>query len=409
MDERHDGGAHLRHGRTPSTRVNAMRRPDRHPARGRIPPLDGLRGFAALVVIVYHVVHTTAPGLLTLNAPHVIAYPLNDLGTNAVMTFFVLSGFLISLPFVGWLLGVAGPVDPWRYVRSRVLRIYPAWLLVITVVAALSAGWVFEDPGRLALLWTLQQNYDPHLLRKIVPPGWSLVIEVSFYAALPIIAFAAAPLVRRLGFAGRAVAVAVGGLALAAASIAFQWWWIYDGQVPRPDLRPPTFSLLAWGDTFAFGSVAACAYLVLHHRGRRPWWWVLPLAGVGIGVAGLEWYPIYRHQWAAIAAALVVLGLATAPSAPVARVFNVRPLREVGRLSYGVYLWHLPLLYAGVTLGIVDHGHVIQTIPVLLVITALALVCAEISWRLVEQPLLRVAHSSRGRGKQAAAAAPARA
>jgi peptidoglycan/LPS O-acetylase OafA/YrhL len=400
--------AHRRHGGTPSIRVEAMRGPDRHPARGRIPPLDGLRGFAALVVIVFHVVHTTAPGVLQMNVPHVIAYPLNDLGNNAVTTFFVLSGFLISLPFVGWLLGVAGPVDPWRYVRSRVLRIYPAWLVVITVVAALSAGWVFEDPGRLALLWTLQQNYDPHLLRKIVPPGWSLVIEVSFYAALPLIAFAAAPLVRRLGFAGRAVAVMVGALGLAAASIAFQWWWIYDAQVPRPDLRPPTFSLLAWGDTFAFGIAAACAYLVLHHRNRRPWWWVIPLAAVSVGVAGVEWYPDYRRQWAAIAAALVVLALATAPAAPVGRLFNVRPLREVGRLSYGVYLWHLPILYAGVTLGIVDHGHAIQTVPVILAITALALVCAEISWRVVEEPLIRLAHSSRGR-RQQSAHAPARA
>jgi peptidoglycan/LPS O-acetylase OafA/YrhL len=386
-----------------------MRGPERDPVRGRIPPLDGLRGFAALAVIVYHVVHTTDPGLLALNAPPLIATSLNDLGINSVTTFFVLSGFLISLPFVGWLLGVAGPVDPWRYMRSRVLRIYPAWILVITVVAAFSAAWVFEDPGRLALLWTLQQNYDPHLLRKIVPPGWSLVIEVSFYAALPLIAFVAAPLVRRAGFAGRAVAVTVGALALAAASFAFQWWWIYDAQVPRPDLRPLTFSLFAWGDTFAFGVAAACAYLVFHHRGRRPWWWALPLAGVAVAAAGVQWYPDYRHDWTAIAAALVVLALATAPRSPVGKAFSIRPLRELGRLSYGVYLWHLPLLYAGVTLGIVDHGHAIQTVPVILAITALAVICAEVSWRLVEAPLIRLAHSPRGARAGTAAQAPARA
>lgn len=383
----------------------AMERPP-----SRIPPLDGLRGLAAASVLVFHVVHATAPDWLRPDLPAVPRYALGDLGVNGVACFFVLSGFLLGMPFVAALVGAGPDVDLGRYLRARVLRIFPAWWTVLLVVILVAAPGILLRPRELVLLATLQQNYDPTLLRTLVPPAWTLVIEVSFYAALPLLALAARPLVSRLPRPARAPAVGGGLLALAACSVAFQWWWLAPERLPRPDLRPLSFSLPAYADHFLLGTAGALVFLALHgRRSARVVGPVLVLLAVGavslgLGVYRAEQGPVSRSL-VAVAFAALVLGVALGERTQVARVLTAAPLTTLGRLSYGLYLWHLPLQYAFVRLGVVRKGGAPETLWGLLVVGGSALLVAAVSYRLIEAPALRRVSRRRGRRAEAAPAA----
>jgi peptidoglycan/LPS O-acetylase OafA/YrhL len=373
----------------------------------RLPALDGLRGLAALCVLCFHVVYTTGPGLLQPVATPGVRFTLAELGVNGVDCFFVLSGFLVGGPFAAWLAGRRRPVDLRRYVRSRVLRIYPAWWACLAIVAVVSDPSVLRDLRSLLLLATLQHSYDPTLLRHVVPPAWTLVIEVSFYVAAPLCALALLPFLRGRGLRTRAVAVGTALLGVAAAAIVCRGLWL--ASPPHPDLRPLTFSLPIYADSFALGALAA---LVLAVRPRL----VPARAALAAGVVvfgGCEQFvrsdhAIAARPFVAIACALVVLGLAAGPTTLPARLLATRPFRELGRLSYAVYLWHLPLLYAAVRTGLVHHGATGETLPALAGVLGASLLAAQCSWWLVERPALRLIGSAAHAREAGAGAAAAR-
>lgn len=162
----------------------------------RRPALDGFRGLAALVVISFHVYQATWPGLKTLDAPALLQNAFAHAGDIAVDAFFVLSGFLLLGPF----LVAACGYGPWpnirRYVAARALRILPAWWVCLTVVVLVSNRHLLPQLGELALLASLQHTFDGALLRNVVPPTWTLHIEIWAYALIPIAAFVALRLAR---------------------------------------------------------------------------------------------------------------------------------------------------------------------------------------------------------------------
>src|SRR5690349_443793 len=132
--------------------------------RRDLPALDGFRGLAAVSVISYHLINTTAPVWFSEGPPELARSVLHHLGVDAVIAFFVLSGFLVARPFMDHVIDDRR-LKLGRYARARSLRILPAWWLVLLVVLIISNHPVLSDPRELALLATLQHSYDQDLLR----------------------------------------------------------------------------------------------------------------------------------------------------------------------------------------------------------------------------------------------------
>ena len=139
----------------------------------RIERLDALRGLAAIMVMAHHTVYD---GIWDMGPLRSVAYE----GYRGVMVFFVLSGFLVALPFL------RGPVGMRGYVVRRGARVLPAYVVALVGITLLSGDRQFlDDPARFLLFL---QNYDLGSFQQFLPVSWTLAIEVAFYLALPIAA-----------------------------------------------------------------------------------------------------------------------------------------------------------------------------------------------------------------------------
>jgi peptidoglycan/LPS O-acetylase OafA/YrhL len=346
-----------------------------------MPALDGLRGVAAVSVLTFHVIHALAGNISRIGLPALATFSLTSLGANGVGLFFVLSGFLLSAPFVNWLLGDRERPDIGRYARARILRIFPAWWLALAVCIALFSHWLVRRPFELGSFFALQQNYLG-LGHRVVPQGWTLVVEISFYAVAPMIALL---LIRPLS--GRSRPVRAGVIAAGLLGVIVASWDLQVRVLPhiRPVPDALALSLPTYADRFALGALVALATVLINspRGGRR-----LLLLAVGVAGLGLGHYTEYRYQFCTVGFALIVYSMVAAPQSRVARLFALPAPRVLGRLSYGIYLWHLPLLYMAISSGLVDRGHAIQIPLVLAGLLAASVAVAELSYRLVERPAL---------------------
>lgn len=159
---------------------------DARPGTGtRFPALDGYRALACLLIVVAHVPEGPS-GLL--GAGYV--------GFLGVAMFFTLSGFLLYRPFVAAHLAGRRRPSTGRFLRRRLLRIYPAYLVALTGYL-----FVFDHPPIGSLLdyvklYGFLQIYDAELMPEGIPPALTLCTEMSFYLALPLLAMAARALGR---------------------------------------------------------------------------------------------------------------------------------------------------------------------------------------------------------------------
>jgi peptidoglycan/LPS O-acetylase OafA/YrhL len=357
--------------------------------RRDLPALDGLRGLAAASVVSFHLINTTAPVWFSQGPPDLVRNALHHLGVDAVIAFFVLSGFLVARPFLDHVIDDRR-LRVGRYARARSLRILPAWWVVLAVVLVVSNHPVLGDPRQLLLLATLQHSYDPDLLRSVVPPAWTLVIEVSFYVAMPLLLLAAR---RPLARFARRTRIGIVGVALVASLLATMWlhrFWLDPTTQPHPDLRPFSFALPVWWDAFAFGMLAAL--VVAGFRGHVPLARELRYAALVPALAAWEYFGdpgVDRNTLFALACALVIAGIAGAEPVLVSRALEQPALRHLGWWSYGMYLWHLPIQYALVQLGLIHHDSPASTWIWLPVMLTLATTAGWLSYRFVESPLLK--------------------
>jgi peptidoglycan/LPS O-acetylase OafA/YrhL len=352
-----------------------------------MPALDGLRGCAALSVLAFHVFNTTAPDWAS-GQPAAVRWFASNLGQNGVSCFFVLSAFLLGMPFLRAAIGLGGRVDVHRYARARFLRLFPAWWIVLAVMAALWRPWVIGDPLALLQYAGLQQNYNPRLAQHVVPQAWTLGIEISFYVLLPFLIWTLALLVRRLEPRGRGAALILcfGGLLLAS--------YVAEGDLvrsrtllglDRSDLR---HSLVYYGDRFALGLLCATVFLEMRRRGTFVRYEIWLAAGIALFVGGVSIDSFHRQRYAAAAAACFVMTLAVGERAGIGRLFACSPMRLFGRLSYGIYLWHLPLKYFGARAGLFPGRTPWATLPCIVGLTAASTAFAYISYAVVERPAL---------------------
>lgn len=377
------------------------------PGRPWFPALDGLRGVAAALVVVFHVT-----GAVARFPQWTWGGGLARFGNLGVALFFVLSGFLLTRPFFAAHLARERPPQLGRYAVRRLARIVPAYWVALTV-------WLFvirDDPpvgGRsaYALLYGFGQVYD----RRYVDRGgslavaWTLCIEMSFYIVLPALAWVLCRLASR-GPIGRRVAV----LALScvgifvAGSLARWWMWEQGG-----DWAFRSYSLLGHVGWFGLG-MALAAVVAGVAAGVAPPRWLRDLAALPALclalAAGVAWvttllplpppgYPQKPPEQALIfvgnglvgALCMLPLVIGDQTDGPVRAVLTSRPARWLGQISYGLYLWHTPIL--SVVNEWVADGRVPGSTPVRLAIVGLlSLAVAHLSWVVVERPVLALAN-----------------
>lgn len=353
--------------------------------RERRRELDVLRGLAALSVLVFHVWLYTlpTPDAATSRGPADLLFSSARVG---LVLFFVLSGFLLYGPWVRAALDGGRAPRLGRYLARRAARIAPGYY--VALAGAVLLLWGLGDVPGVRLppgehLWrflVFGQNFGSDTVMKLNPPMWTLVVEVSFYLALPL--FGAVAL--RLG--SRRSTQAVVPLAVIAAGLGFNLW------LARHSGLSPTLNKLLPAALPYFG-VGMLAAVLLHGR-RVPGRWALAGLPVGIGllVFNAWWHRPGQVGIAPVAARDVVAAvgfavlLACASSAAARRSLAARPLVGLGTVSYGLYLWHVPLL-----LWLRGHGLLpLSPLPALAVVLPLSLALATASWLLVEKPALQL-------------------
>jgi peptidoglycan/LPS O-acetylase OafA/YrhL len=316
----------------------------------RIAGLDVLRGIAILLVMLRHAFPDVFPGA----------------GVVGVVVFFTLSGYLIT-GVLARELRTRGRVDFKRFYLRRARRLLPA-LIALTVIFAV-VTLVFDPLGErdklvrtVVVLLTFTGNLPISGVSPAAFHGWTLATEEQFYLLWPaLLAFAWVR--NRTG----AVLVVTALGALAACTATLIWLW------PNADnaYALPT----SWFVCFVIG---AATRLKLTSAPR----WAVPVALAGLAV--LSVVPLrgnvltYLVAGPAIAGCTAVLLLVWSKWEQVAA--PVRPLVALGVLSYGAYLWNYPLtLWLRPELGAAAG-------PLAAVLTVVA---AALSWRYVEEPVMR--------------------
>jgi peptidoglycan/LPS O-acetylase OafA/YrhL len=298
--------------------------------------LDGLRGLAALYVLVHHCWLLTFHGYPRDTGPAWLGWLLY--GHLAVGFFLVLSGFSLALAPAarGWRLGgTAG------YARRRAWRILPPYWAALAF--SLAVAWaVTPQPhsgpptaGSVLIYGLLLQDF----VAVPVPNGafWSIAVEVELYVALPLLL-----LIRR-----RAGAVAVLA-AVTAPVVAFGLRHPNVSTVDRLTWLTPQFAPL-----FAMGLVAAGVVAAGERIRALPWHWLAAAAAVPavllVAAAGTVW-TVRHYFWVDLAVgpaiALLLAAVATGRPVPVVRLLATRPVRALGAFSYSLYLIHVPIVVA---------------------------------------------------------------
>jgi peptidoglycan/LPS O-acetylase OafA/YrhL len=372
-----------------------------------MPGLDGLRALAVLAVIAFHEQLGWAPG-----------------GLLGVGVFFTLSGYLITDLLLGqW--SARGRVQLADFWARRARRLLPALFVMLTVVTA----WVtLADRARLGSLrgavaaaatyssnWYLIIQNQSYFAR-FAPPApldhlWSLAVEEQFYLAWPWLLLLGLLCVR----AGRSVRsgqgvragkgmpgrwsgpvgwLALPTLVLAAASAAAMLALYHPGLDPT--------RIYEGTDTRACGLLigAALAMLWPSRRAAPSARGVRVLVDV-VGVAGLagilvmiwrtgQYSPfIYRGGLIVLSlATAAVLAAAACPGAWTGRALGWAPLRWLGVRSYGIYLWHYPVIV------LTSPANSTENLTRAALQTAATIVIAALSWRYVEEP---IRHGALGR------------
>jgi len=318
--------------------------PSQPAADGRFPHLDGLRGIAILLVMVFHMVIMPAA-----TPPDVWVRSAAAYGWVGVDLFFALSGFLItSILLRGRRRGGRGRFL-WRFWARRALRIFPLYYGVL--VLALVVLPQFDHPKAAAFqriqgdelwYWLYLSNFSiaaaGAFRHGILDISWSLAIEEQFYLLWPAVVLLAP--VRWLKW----ICLAGVGLSLAARAYMVQAGW-----------HPIAVYVhtLAHLDPLLLGALGA----VLLQEGaaraaRRLAWiftgagvlWLAALAAGGPGAAGT--HPAYVPGLTALGAGfalLVVRAAGGAVPAWMSRLLDRPWLVRMGLYSYAMYLFHLPL------------------------------------------------------------------
>jgi peptidoglycan/LPS O-acetylase OafA/YrhL len=317
----------------------------------RVVGLDGLRALAIGLVLVDHVSGDRFAG-----------------GGIGVAIFFVLSGYLIT-SILAAEHGRTGSIGLRLFYARRALRLWPALLVMLGVTVALGAS-----ARSAAIAATYLTDVANIFGRGVYPYGhtWSLAVEEQFYLVWPLVLILL--LKADLKVAGW-LALALAGLSVVACAT-----WTAVQIASTGTIGLGVFNPVLQGH----GLLIGCALALLGGRWRlpRPRAVVLTATGAQVGVAILGSVLVGSHLavlWnvsSELLTVLLIVGIRELTSG----LYVLPPVVWLGRRSYAVYLWHLPLI---LIFGAMQLWH-----PTVLAIAA-TVVAAELSARFVEAPFLR--------------------
>jgi peptidoglycan/LPS O-acetylase OafA/YrhL len=396
---------------------------------GRLPGVDGLRALAAGSIVCYHCWLYAAPDGRRPTVGSMGTYLLSGLSLGVTL-FFTLSAFLLYRPFAAAVMRDERRPSVRRYARNRVLRIFPAYWVVLALVALLGAALVRDaaeqtgtgritDPGLLLRNAVLLQNYDPRTLITGIGPAWSLSVEVVFYAVLPLLALIAAAPAR--GSSSRAhrriwalcpalvlFCVGLSGKLVGALVVAGGNGWdaTWHSVIERS----------FWGQADLFSAGLVVAVLRVDAEDgllRLPRWWRKAAwsALVGIGLSGAVLMAgglVHPYAVSAIMAvpfalllSLVVLPGGGAKRPRLVSVLEWRPMVITGIISYSLFLWNEPLIRWLAAHGLTFSGP--RGLPLTIAVAGtLAWLLAGVTYACVERPALRRRSARRHRARHAA-------
>lgn len=372
---------------------------------------DSIRAFAAISVLLVHV--GIASGGFTPWYKQLFAHL--DIG---VPFFFLLSGFLLYRPMLA-----SRVIDLPRqarsaYARNRFFRIFPAYWVALTV-AAIVPGFYGAFTGNWWVYYGLLQQWPVYTREGAcagvgqvdcgLPPVWSLSIEILFYLVLPFFAMAMAGLYRLLK--GRLWVVAELSVLAVLAVVSF----FIQRRLPADDAGLWLFfSPLGRAYWFALGMGLAVISVRVQQQGSEPaavrWigsranmWWILaaaiyvftaivilsPFPSLAAPVIPQTPYLLSYGLFGLVAALVLLPAVFGADRGGFVRKLLANPvLVWLGLISYGIFLWHYPVMQGLVDLGALDLFPTLQ-FPALAVLTlAITIVPAALSFYLIERPLL---------------------
>jgi peptidoglycan/LPS O-acetylase OafA/YrhL len=282
--------------------------------------------------------------------------------TEGVVIFFAISGFLLYRPFAQARFdGVPGPrLVP--YAARRLARIVPAyWVALVGVTVILGLDGVFTLHG-VGTYFGFLQVYDVRTLDSGMGQAWTLDVELTFYAALVVLALG----LRRIAVRGRRgfLASELGALiVLTVGSIAWQIAWLHWSSDASVRYYPALISLPASVDLFAVGIGLAVLSVALAGGDSRavrlidraPWtawlaaaacyWALVHSVALFGGAKTIPGWVIPHELRAAVALGLLAPAVFGTPGRGwVRRLLGMGWLRWIGEISYGLYLWHLAVV-----------------------------------------------------------------
>lgn len=350
----------------------------------RLGYINGLRGLAILGVIWHHCM------LSLLSGP---GYPIHVLGLTfdrfpvltqlwkGVDLFFILSGFVLYLPYVAGERIMAGRDDALRFYRHRAQRLLPLFLFAFLLVFSLAPANPVRSPRFYMELLGVPSLLFQFVNAGFMPPSfgvlWSVGIEILFSALFPLLIV----LRRRLSLGVLLAGSLSLSLAVQLSQYAFTWRALQEG------LPLHLFN-------FALG-MAACEAVRQPERYRRaveiagrlapalPTLLVLALLTIDLGQRDVAAHMLANTLFSVSAAGFVLaLGIGRAPRAQ--RLLETRWLQLVGAMCYSIYLWHLPILF-----GLFGHGARLTWhgfMPFAPVYLALVFAVSALSYRYIEFP-----------------------
>lgn len=359
------------------------------PQRGRIRELDGVRGVAILLVLLWHYVICAGA------SPPPLFYFLN-VTWSGVDLFFVLSGFLIG----GILLDHRDAPNYFAvFYRRRICRIFPiyyAWLLLFVVVSRLplplgaASGWLFADPMPLWSYATFTQNFlqagRGTFGAAWLSVTWSLAVEEQFYLVLPLI----------VRFIPERLLPILLAPFLVIAPLVRAMLYQAPGAGPTAYDVTAYVLLICHADALVLGVL--CAWLLRRRRMSAAFAPLLRIVLLSCGgfvllaqyVPETKAFTILKGSILAFAFTALMMIAVVTPASPVARLMRLRWLRWLGMISYGTYILHQPIL--GLVWGVArgDWPHFLGARDLVLPPIALAIVlaAAAASYRWFERPIL---------------------
>ncbi len=358
----------------------------------RLLPLDSLRGIAALSVVIHHCLlvfpesfellfdrgtpitesRDWMAALLTLTPPALLWS-----GREAVVLFFVLSGFVLALPFIS---GRGPHYIP--FAARRAIRLLMPCIAVVLLVAAL-APFIGRAPRPdlspwVGMSWTepvtpwlvLQHMFLIHDLYPLNNVLWTLEYELAASLAFPLLVRVAGlplPTAAVVGLGAMAVGVAearlLGGNAVGALTATPHF--LLGILLARH--RESILATLSSASLLRFIALCALCYVLLRFR------WIVPLPGAACDLAN------------GLGAALLIALVLCSPRIQV--LLSLRPVVWLGTVSYSLYLIHVPLIVGALHLAPQD----LPPAMVLAGVVPLSLLAAAVLHRLVELPSIAIA------------------